>query len=547
MKFLSLYLFSLLQTSAFASLNPLVIKGSKFFDSVTGEQFYFKGINYQPRTGATSKIQDPLADEVGCKRDAKIFAELKINSIRVYETDSSLNHDVCMKTLEDAGVYVMIDVPTPFYSVNREDPSWDIDMLNSHKLKVKEFSKYKNVVAFIIGNEVTNSKLNTPASAFIKAALRDIKTYLKSIKVSIPVGYVDNDDEDIRLSLISYFNCGDDQNARADFYGINTYRWCGPNATFKSSSFDKMIEPFKNYSIPSIITEFGCIGDEPRKFNEFKSILGPDMENISSGGLVYEYSQEENNYGLVKVSYGNSDIEKLKDLENLKNVLSSINPKGIKMNNYNPSNKISDCPPISDNWKVSKNLPPSPSEEACSCMIDSLSCNLDSEFSISDSSKAKSLGDTLSYICASISCSDVSHNTEKGEYGDFSFCNPVQRSAWILNANYINQKKQNSTCQFNNFKTEIINSPKNKDITQCNKLNNSVNNDPKSDNSNSTEGDSNNDDEGSNNNDGGSKNSDEGSSTSTKSSNQSNSQKYYTLNLALSTIVITALFCGVVY
>ncbi|KAJ2527867.1 hypothetical protein EV175_007508, partial [Coemansia sp. RSA 1933] len=29
-------------------INPLVIKGSKWFDSKTGDQFFIKGIDYQP-------------------------------------------------------------------------------------------------------------------------------------------------------------------------------------------------------------------------------------------------------------------------------------------------------------------------------------------------------------------------------------------------------------------------------------------------------------------------------------------------------------------
>ncbi|KAJ1937927.1 hypothetical protein GGF37_005009, partial [Kickxella alabastrina] len=34
-------------TTALA-IDPIIIKGSKFFNEKTGEQFYFKGIAYQP-------------------------------------------------------------------------------------------------------------------------------------------------------------------------------------------------------------------------------------------------------------------------------------------------------------------------------------------------------------------------------------------------------------------------------------------------------------------------------------------------------------------
>ncbi|PVU95709.1 hypothetical protein BB559_002628 [Furculomyces boomerangus] len=470
MKLLTLSFYALLQSTAFAALNPLVIKGSKFFDSKTGNQFYFKGVDYQPRTGASSKIKDPLADTVGCKRDAALFSELGINSVRVYETDYTLNHDTCMKAFEDVGVYVLIDIPTPFSSINREFPFWDTDLLQQYKLKVNAFSGYNNLAGFIIGNEVTNSKSNTPASAFVKASIRDIKTYIKSQKLSIPVGYVDNDDEAIRLSLISYFNCGDDPNARADFYGVNTYRWCGKDATYSSSGYDDMISPFAKYSIPVIITEFGCNTVQPRTFKEIESILGPDMENISSGGLVYEFSQEDNNYGLVKVSYGSSDVEKLSDFDTLKNVLSSVSPKGVKMSSYNPSNKVSECPAISDNWRVSTALPPAPSADACSCMMNSLSCSLDSSFSSTDDAQNKALGESASVICGLISCKDVSYDTVKGDYGAFSFCNSTQRSSWILNTNFLNQKGASGACNLENIKTQVISNPKAKSMSECAKI-----------------------------------------------------------------------------
>ncbi|PVU84997.1 hypothetical protein BB559_007264 [Furculomyces boomerangus] len=526
MKLLTLSFYALLQSTAFAALNPLVIKGSKFFDSKTGNQFYFKGVDYQPRTGVTTKTKDPLADTVGCKRDAALFTDLGINSVRVYETDYTLNHDTCMKAFEDAGVYVLIDIPTPFYSINRDTPSWDTDLLQQFKLKVNAFSGYNNLAGFIIGNEVTNSKSNTPASAFVKASIRDIKTYIKSQKLSIPVGYVDNDDEAIRLSLISYFNCGDDPNARADFYGVNTYRWCGPNATFTSSGYDDMISPFANYSIPVIITEFGCNTVQPRTFKEIESILGPDMENISSGGLVYEFSQEDNNYGLVKVSYGSSDVQKLSDYTTLKGVLSSVSPSGVKMSSYNPSNKVSECPAISDNWKVSTALPPAPSADVCSCMMGSLNCGLSSSFSSNDTSQSTALGKSASVICGLISCNDVSYDTSKGVYGTYSFCNSTERSSWILNANYLNQKGASGACTIEDVDTVVTSNPKTSSMSSCAKITtNSVLTNPGSTGSTGSTGTN-------------------GTSSSTGTTDKSSSQKSFTLN-TISFFAIILFACGI--
>ena len=50
---------------------------------------------------------DPLAIPEACARDAPLLQAASINAIRVYSVDSSLNHDACMKTFSDAGIYTM--------------------------------------------------------------------------------------------------------------------------------------------------------------------------------------------------------------------------------------------------------------------------------------------------------------------------------------------------------------------------------------------------------------------------------------------------------
>ncbi|KAJ2441210.1 hypothetical protein GGI03_008433, partial [Coemansia sp. RSA 2337] len=156
-----------------ASIDPLVIKGSKWFNSKTGAQFFVKGIDYQPDITSTSAVRDPLADTAGCTRDLPFLKDLGVNAIRVYQTEPFGNHDKCMSMLADAGIYVMLDLSTPTETINRDTPSYDVDLLGYYQRKVDTFSKYDNVFAFLAGNEVTNAYNNTGASAYVKAALRD--------------------------------------------------------------------------------------------------------------------------------------------------------------------------------------------------------------------------------------------------------------------------------------------------------------------------------------------------------------------------------------
>lgn len=55
---------------------------------------------------------DPLVDEEQCANDAKLMKTLGTNSIRVYHVDPSAEHDKCMKTFEDAGIYIWLDLDT---------------------------------------------------------------------------------------------------------------------------------------------------------------------------------------------------------------------------------------------------------------------------------------------------------------------------------------------------------------------------------------------------------------------------------------------------
>ncbi|KAI8868848.1 hypothetical protein GQ42DRAFT_103235, partial [Ramicandelaber brevisporus] len=438
------------------ALDPIVVKGSKFFNSATGDQFLIRGAAYQPSKSGT----DPLSDSTTCRRDVARFKDLGLNAIRVYQTDPRNNHDACMKMLEDAGIYLLLDLADPAFSVNRKQPDYTADLLAYYKYKVQAFAKYPNMLGFIAGNEVSNDAATSPASAMVKALLRDTKAYVRTMGKDrqIPVGYASNDDPDIRMQLAHYFNCGDKQE-QADFFGVNLYQWCGDGSNYETSGYSTVVRNFTDFNVPVFLSEYGCNAVRPRTFPEVGAIYTSPMADVISGGVVYQYTQEENDYGLVDIKSA-TDASPRADYHNFKNQLSSATGSGsftgVKMADYNPSNSAdSECPAVTNTWRASSKLPSRPSAAGCKCMMRSVHCEIAQtpathpSMSIQDFGTAAS--NVLDVICGKISCRDIAVDPPKGTYGRYSGCSQHEKVSWALNAYFQKMGRDRSACDFEGF------------------------------------------------------------------------------------------------
>lgn len=201
-----------------------------------------------------------------------------------------------MNLLQENGIYVIQDLSNPVSSIIRDSPEWNTELFATYAAVIDEMAQYTNTLGFFAGNEVSNDVNNTNASAFVKAAVRDAKAYIKTKKYrAIGVGYATNDDGIIRTSLANYFNCGE-RSESIDFWGYNIYSWCG-ESSFTESGYDQRTLEFANYSVPVFFAEYGCNQVKPRPFTEVKELYGPNMTGVWSGGIVYMYFQEGNEFG----------------------------------------------------------------------------------------------------------------------------------------------------------------------------------------------------------------------------------------------------------
>jgi len=355
-------------STAFAAATPLekrglpavTVKGNAFFAG--GSRFYIRGVDYQP--GGSSNVADPIADPAGCKRDIVEFKKLGINTVRVYTVDNTADHDECMSALADAGIYLVLDLNTPKYSLNRDDPSASYNdvYLQNMFATVDAFANYDNTLAFFSGNEVVNDGPSSKAAPYVKAVTRDVRQYIRNRgHRTVPVGYSAADIDTNRLQMAEYMNCGTDDE-RSDFFAFNDYSWCDPSS-FQISGWDQKVKNFTGYGLPLFLSEYGC-NTNTRKFEEVAALYNTEMTGVYSGGLVYEYSQEASNYGLVTIN-GNSVTERA-DFTALQTAYANTsNPTGD--GGYNTTGGASSCPPEdAPNWEVSSDsLPaiPAPAEK----------------------------------------------------------------------------------------------------------------------------------------------------------------------------------------
>ena len=217
-------------------------------------------------------------------------------------------------------------------------------------------------------NDVYSGQIGPP---YVRAVTRDLKNYIaKNAKRAIPVGYSAADVREILIDSWEYLQCAVDDKAddpsRIDFFGLNSYSWCG-SADFHSAGYDTLTSDFASTTVPVFFSEYGCNKVPPgsaRPFSEVAALYGPQMRAVLSGGLVYQWTQETNDFGLVQLNT-NASISLLNDYDALQSQLNKIDLKGVtSLNSTAAALKPPKCSPSlikNASFNHSFNIPPSPS------------------------------------------------------------------------------------------------------------------------------------------------------------------------------------------
>lgn len=129
----------------------------------------------------------------------------------------------------------------------------------------------------------------------------------------------------------------------------------------------------QGYPAPVFFSEDGCNVIRPRTFSDLQSVYGPNMTTIMSGAIIYEWTQEPNDYGIIQ--YPDTAIQDgvvvpvgvpspmQPEFDNLKSAWAEASPSSISAVNYNPTISVMVCPAATEGiWTIDGNaeLPGTP-------------------------------------------------------------------------------------------------------------------------------------------------------------------------------------------
>ncbi|KAK0356728.1 hypothetical protein LTR91_026210 [Friedmanniomyces endolithicus] len=286
---------------------PVVTRGNAFWRD--GERFFVKGITYLPRSsnrerGNREDSVDPLSEAYlpELKEDVALIRGLGLNSISLYNVDSSKDHSQAMAHLEDNGIYVMVklfnDLEAPTAMPKNESnfkaksatwPMYDNPLVTNAFRLVHNLSRYPNLLGFVVSGRCIHTPQTIPMAEVLRACIRDTKAFLRSLDGvrQIPVGVSADNSQIFMIPQVRYFSAGPAAE-RADFMAKQCYSWAGPSS-FTMSGWHNMVERIgPETMMPMLMGEYGAKVRKSRPWDEVTCVVKIDEEGKRVIGQEYK-------------------------------------------------------------------------------------------------------------------------------------------------------------------------------------------------------------------------------------------------------------------
>jgi len=172
---------------------------------------------------------------------------------------------------------------------------------------------------FVVANEIDQlEKEGLAAFPCVKALTRDMHRYQREKGYrKVPLIYSNRDQGGRdRIAIAKYLTCElESPDDVVDAFGLNVYSWCDPEykspagvPDFKYSPYEEIVKEFSNFPKPFLFTEFGCntgaFKSECPDYTGGRSwvqvgVMFDKMGDFVSGAVAFEFSMENNEFGLV--------------------------------------------------------------------------------------------------------------------------------------------------------------------------------------------------------------------------------------------------------
>jgi hypothetical protein len=217
-----------------------------------------------------------------------VFNQLGINVIHIWLLVPENDHSECMKKLQGAGIYVIVNIELQSQQgINFTTPTWDTSLYNGFTKTIDSLAPFSNVLGFVVGDmrrtvAISSGNYSMLGYTVVKAAARDLKSYIKSRHYrQIPVGSLIHTTN--AIMAVNYLTCGNSTADTIDFIGLwKEGSWC--TATTKGAFTDVITNTslYQASGIPIFISDYGCTLTRPRTFEETEVLYGPLMSNVVS-------------------------------------------------------------------------------------------------------------------------------------------------------------------------------------------------------------------------------------------------------------------------
>jgi Glucanosyltransferase len=241
----------------------------------------------------------------------------QINTVRVYAMDPSIDYSDFFHTAAQLGIYVLVPLTaaTGPGVLDRTLPApacYPLPLYEYGKACIENFSRYPNVLAGVLANEVMNSLESWKAAPCVLAYARDLKRYSTRLPLLYTaqhdsIGAAVSASQAMKVTM-DYLTC--DSHNSMDLFGINIESWCSSTQKYavnddgSMGTYRAVYEALSHVNRPVVFSEMGCSLTEFNKDNglprgardwlQVAVVLGEHMIDTWSGFCAYAYDGNVN-------------------------------------------------------------------------------------------------------------------------------------------------------------------------------------------------------------------------------------------------------------